>query len=496
MQKKWCISVFTFTLLALVGIAILVYVIDPFFVYHKPLKIFSYHYTNEAYQVPGIARNFSYDSIVTGSSMTENFSTDYINQMFQGNTVKLCYSGATLKNQKDILDLALKRNNNSTKRVIMSMDLWNFQNDYDMVNNSSPQYLYDKSKFNDIKYLLNKDVLQNAIAPIIENTLKGEKTQSMDSAFRWWGFPYGDYAIFQQWEMPNYSSGKPLPSNSFNNSALENLNYNLKPLFEKYPEIDFYVFFPPYSILYWYDQSQTMDALMEMREKIVKQLLMYENVYIFDFQSEKNIITNLWNYKDTKHYSPEINDFMTTCFKEKKYIITEEAQIIENNNKLRKNICEWDIKSIIANPIWKINDINEYTNYLLDKNYIAYMAVNNDSSWSWTNELAEYWKNAGSQYNLAEYHETSYIAILDNGYIKMEALSKDKLEYDENEIKLTSKGSSIDGYASIIINNVEYSQNSRGLNIVVYDKKRGIVIDSICFDTCNGLNAQRLHGWR
>lgn len=38
--------------------------------------------------------------------------------------------------------------------------------------------------------------------------------------------------------------------------------------------------------------------------------------------------------------------------------------------------------------------------------------------------------------------------------------------------------------ASCLINGMEYAQNQRGLNIVIYDNKTKKVIDSVCFDTC------------
>lgn len=43
--------------------------------------------------------------------------------------------------------------------------------------------------------------------------------------------------------------------------------------------------------------------------------------------------------------------------------------------------------------------------------------------------------------------------------------------------------------SNIKVNNVEYSVNHRGLNIVVYDKRIGKIVDSVCFDTHNGLES-------
>ena len=497
MAKKWCIAVCCICLLILSGFAAIVYTIDPFFVYREPTKDLAYKYTNEAYQVPGIAKNYKYSNIVTGSSMTENFSTDLINQQFQSDsTVKLCYSGSSLRNQKEILELALDRKDNSTQHVFMSLDLWNFMGDYNEVSNSSPQWILDSNVFNDVQYLLNKDVLYKNIIPIIKDTIHGEEKQTMDSAFRWYGFAYGDSAILNQWMIPDFSNATPTDTNHFIESAGQNIEHNLRPIFEKHPDVDFYVFFPPYSILYWYEQSPNMEAILNMREFIVKKLLPFENVHIFDFQSDTDMITNLWNYKDTKHYSSRINDFIVKCFVEEKNLVTQECEIINNNNNLKVTIQEWDITQTLNNPWWLIDNIYDYIDAIASGNYTVYMTVNEDSSWAWSAPLETCWSKAGSIYNLSENHNYSYIAIWKNGNIKMERLSDNLLKYEKDNIKLISLGANVGGYSSIQIDGIEYSQNSRGLNIVVYDETLKKVVDSICFDTCGSLNGQRMNAWQ
>ena len=43
---------------------------------------------------------------------------------------------------------------------------------------------------------------------------------------------------------------------------------------------------------------------------MTKRLLAYENVKVFCFQEEEEVTTNLDNYMDTIHFSPEINKLM------------------------------------------------------------------------------------------------------------------------------------------------------------------------------------------
>ena len=91
----------------------------------------------------------------------------------------------------------------------------------------------------------------------------------------------------------------------------------------------------------------------------------------------------------------------------------------------------------------------------------------------------------------------SYIGIVDSGKAVYEDTSLDLLikegtiEGDNTSFKITSAGLGAGNYSSIIIDDKEYSMNSRGLNIVVYDKTSKKVIDSVAFDTYDYLNCTR-----
>ena len=49
---------------------------------------------------------------------------------------------------------------------------------------------------------------------------------------------------------------------------------------------------------------------------------------------------------------------------------------------------------------------------------------------------------------------------------------------------MRSGGYELGNISSCIINHVDYSTKSRGLNLVVYDKKYKRLVDSTVFDTC------------
>ena len=102
-----------------------------------------------------------------------------------------------------------------------------------------------------------------------------------------------------------------------------------------------------------------------------------------------------------------------------------------------------------------------------------------------------------------ELHEhDSYIALIDGGIIKHEAVSNRELVYsycsdDGVKIDLLSSGYFNGSKSSIQIDGQEYSENGRGINIVVIDKKSGLVIDSLSFDTGSpGPHSANRANWR
>ncbi|GFI24496.1 hypothetical protein IMSAGC011_03297 [Lachnospiraceae bacterium] len=92
-----------------------------------------------------------------------------------------------------------------------------------------------------------------------------------------------------------------------------------------------------------------------------------------------------------------------------------------------------------------------------------------------------------TDYSIALQH--SYIVVIENGKVKYEALSNRPLNYtgicqnSGKRYELYSSGWWTGSGASIKLDGNEYAVNCRGLNIVVYDDKRGLVLDSVGFDT-------------
>ena len=161
-SKNWIIGWGVVVSIFLSIICILVIKIDPYFHYHKPdLNKYYYSLDNQRSQNNGVIKNFDYDALITGSSMTENFKTSEMDHIFAVKSIKVPFSGGTYKEINDNLVFALE-NNLKLKTIVRSLDYSKIFDDKDLMRTDLgeyPTYLYDSNPVNDVRYLFNKDVV-------------------------------------------------------------------------------------------------------------------------------------------------------------------------------------------------------------------------------------------------------------------------------------------------------------------------------------------------
>lgn len=327
-SKKWCICSLALALALMVFAGTLTAVIDPFFHYHAPLNGLQYPLNNQRYQNDGIVKNFPYDALITGTSMTENFKTSEFDALFGVNSIKVSFSGGTYEEINSNLQRAIEANP-ELKIVIYGLDEWFLFAGKSMIlaDGEYPTYLYDNNPFNDVEYLLNKDVLCNNTVEVLNYTRSGQTTTSFDAFGSWDGsFPYDAANVIS-----NYTRAAKVSENSIFTEELQTclsdtiLNTAVK-LARENPEIQFIYFFPPYSILNWdnHNQSGTLQRQIEAFTLASQLLLEADNIALYSFYNDYGTITNLNLYRDTVHYSGEINSLILQRIHNGEYKLTRE----------------------------------------------------------------------------------------------------------------------------------------------------------------------------
>lgn len=317
--KKFNFIVIGIIVAALIIIGGGTFIIDPLFHYHAPLDSLSYPINDERYQNDGIIKHFDYDAIITGSSMTENFKTSESDRLFNADTVKLSYSGATFKEINDNLEIAFAYNDN-IKTVIRSLDDIMLVHSKDIMPNDVrekkfdyPTYLTDDNIFNDVKYLFNKDILFKRTIPVLEYTIDGKETTDFDEAYNWNGQAiYGKEAVLKTYNVTTVAASEKIYEDSDNTRVVENVVQNVTELADRHPECTFYLFFPPYSICRWdmLYMEGWINYVIDAEKAAIEEILKHPNIKLYSFNTKYDIITNLDNYMDDKHYGEWVNSQM------------------------------------------------------------------------------------------------------------------------------------------------------------------------------------------
>ena len=330
--KKYFKMIILFTVSFLILIVGSVLIIDPYFHYHKPLKFLSYHLGNQRYINNGIGGYFEYDSIITGTSMTENFKSSLFDNLFNSNSIKVPFSGGSYKEINDNLKRTLKRKKD-IKYILRGLDYrFIIQDSEYMKYDNLPNYLYDNNPLNDYKYLFNKEVIIKGIGGVVAYTLFGKNTTTFDEYSSW----NNKYQSGKENVLRNYKRNKRenIKEEKLEKKDIEiideNIEKNVISLVKKYPNIKFIYFITPYSIVYW-DQLK--------QEGKIEKLLEYPNVELYSFFNNYEMICNLDNYRDPGHYMGNINDKILYWISKKEHQLTKEnyEEYIRKNLEFFKN---------------------------------------------------------------------------------------------------------------------------------------------------------------
>ena len=311
--RKWLTVFCTVVGVSLAAMAALVIYVDPFFQYHKPLPDFPYRLENQLTQNPGIAKTMDYDSILLGSSMTLNFNTQWFEDIMGLQTVKLSFNAANAKEQDMILQV-VEKNHEMPKAVFLGIDLLPYANGVDVTAYPMPEIYYDNNLFNDMEYWWNKDVLMDYVrAPYISKS----EADDFHVIYAQYYHPeeYNQDSVLKNY-VPSARSEGIVPEDAYREAVRANMEEHILPHIEKNPDTEFYVFFPPYSILFWYNclRENNVDARLAEYDAIIQTLLPYGNVRLFFFPNDPGLICDLDRYKDYTHYDREACLYMTQCF--------------------------------------------------------------------------------------------------------------------------------------------------------------------------------------
>ena len=327
-SKKWSICCLVFALVILTAAGAMTTVIDPFFHYHAPLDGLQYPIDNQRYQNDGIVKHFSYDALITGTSMTENFKTSEFDTLFGVNSIKVSYSGGTYEEITDNLQRALVANP-GIRLVLFGMDEWFLLSTRDLIqaDGEYPNYLYDDNLFNDVEYVFNKEILCSNTVEVLDYTADGNTTTSFDDYSNWHSFfTYNAGNVLSNYTRAPRAETAAVLTEELAARLSDNILENAVKMAREHPDVQFLYFFPPYSILNWdgHNQEGTLQRQVDAFILASRLLLEEENIQLFSFYNDYDTVTNLDLYRDIVHHSEDINSLLLQRMHDGEYRLTKE----------------------------------------------------------------------------------------------------------------------------------------------------------------------------
>lgn len=357
-SKKFIAITFIFTMLMLSFVAIPIIKIDPFFHYHKPDDNLQFYlnFDSQRYVNDGMIRNFDYDAIITGTSMTENFFASDVDGLFGVKSIKIPYSGASFCEIGQKVESAVKYNDN-LKLVVRGLDFAGVNEEKDYMaydKNSYPVHLYNDNIFDDVKYILDKQVLFETIMfNVLEFTEDGGKTPSFDDYCSWYNqVTFSKEATLKTYTRPEIADEIKVFDEEFRERVYGNTTQNLIEVAKNNPDIEFYYYFTPYSIIYFDRELREgrMIRNIDAAEYATELMLEYPNIKLFSFFDNYELICNLDFYKDVIHHSEAINIRMLKWMRNGTGLLTKD-NYKQHFDTMRTFYSEYDYDSIFAEDV-------------------------------------------------------------------------------------------------------------------------------------------------
>lgn len=349
--QQWIKAVFISFFIASISLVGVNYIVDPM----QQYRISSFYPiyfapSKEKYLNAGLAKNYDYDSMILGTSHSANLIiSEAEKNLHFDHTLKLCLSGGAAKELSIMLQTAID-NNKKLKNVLWGLDLLSFNGSPSRERDESgsfPLYLYDKEIYNDYRYLYSIDTFLYSFKalfyPIIKS--KNDPWFNFDTMYQWQHKSKMDFTIghvlksYKRWDEEYAIRSKGQYSFTY---LKKSFDVNFLDTIKNNPQIEFKIFFPPYSLLHFklLQNNGILDDATDFKRYLVQELSILPNVTLYDFQIAHDITSDLHNYKDTAHYHQKISNRIVEQMSKGRYVVSDE-NIDENIKMLKEQVADW-----------------------------------------------------------------------------------------------------------------------------------------------------------
>ena len=336
--RAFLASFFGAVIVTLGSVAAVNWMVDPFHYYRGLTSINRVFFPGfQRYQNVGLARSFRYDTVVIGSSVTENFLPSDIERVWGGKAMKLSISGSTAHEQYLILEQAIRTG--QVRRVFWGLDAAAFYDGADRVRDDQapfPYFMYRDPPVFNVEYPLSLWTLNLSV-----RVLRGWGETDLNVLDTWYQrFHYGAASVLKDWSgncaqfAQKYRRGQSgLPPRSIHEMHVS-VRQNLLSLVRQNPQITFYLFFPPMSLLIYIPaDGGLLDYSLPLRRYLARQTAAAENVRLFDFQTVPALADDLGRYEDMMHFDLATSRYLIAAMRDGRWQVAP-RQLLVNNDRL------------------------------------------------------------------------------------------------------------------------------------------------------------------
>lgn len=305
--RKYLLITLTAMVLLLAAIVSLVYVADPY----QQFRPSDRYINNARMEIPGVSRHHDYNAALMGSSMAMNNDHHLVDSLFSKPGEPWKTRNFTLiGGMSDDFDVILPRlrKDGKVRHIIFDLDFFSFGRK----QNTIQPFLYSDNYFDKLKYIFNYTTLKDCYTKYSMHWVE-------DSIYHF------NNANSKEILVENYKKAiaQPLKMEGYDFSfehLKEAFEHDLMAHVEAMKEVDWYIYFPPYSAFEFvrYKDEGNWPDIFRFKTYVCQRLLSCENVRLYDFQTDDSYVMALSEYMDIRHFTHAFNDRIITEISENK----------------------------------------------------------------------------------------------------------------------------------------------------------------------------------
>lgn len=284
--------------------ALFVYLVDPFQVFRRSRGTPNL-YGVAQFQIPGIARHYPYDAVVTGTSTSNNFREGDLGAALAWRPLNFSLAGSTIEEQRAVLETALATG--KARYVFWGVDPFAFGS---ARGRPFPYYLYRQPGWPSVQYLLNLGALSHGLSTLVLPDTKRVSLAQWSEKNVWDDqYTYGRAQVLTAWAHRRHQPASQLPETA--DLADQAVTGTMEALVRAYPDVDFRIILLPYSVLYSKllveERRGEFDGGCRITGAILSRVAPLPNARVYDFREDRAITHDLDAFKDLVHFSGNVS---------------------------------------------------------------------------------------------------------------------------------------------------------------------------------------------